>query len=252
MILPPSLQRLSPTSILAILFLLQNSGLALEHQGHWDRIQRRWISGVTDSQLPNLVGPFEPDISEPEKNATRLIFFGDSNDRYLVNDFCAKAEPYPARHDVSEIRGCWHKNLTLTWQPIVGVHPHGPYYQENTGTPFERIRHGMQAQNATFGAPPDLVTFSSNLWDLGQWATATSTLLVNRQVEAQQLRRWSQHTSIILKQIEVRRLLAPWRQLRFGHTNMHRITEITCSYLCDSAARSMGWSGNCDVSNGRP
>ncbi len=116
---------------------------------------------------------------------------------------CLKAEPYPPQHEISSVRGCWHTNLTLTWQPIVGVHPTGPYFLNNTGTPAERIQHGLYAQTNTFGSAPDLITFSSNLWDLGHWATATSTLLANRQIEARQLHEWTQHTSDILKRIEV-------------------------------------------------
>ena len=171
--------------------------------GRFDPYTRRWISAATGLELPDLIGPFAADVPDPSDGATHGLFFGDSNDRYLVNDYCAKEEPIPPQHEVNALRGCWRNNITLSWQPIVGVHPTGPYYMGVSGTPAERIIHGLQAHLNTFGTPPDFITFSSNLWDLGHWAIAKPALLVGRQIEKTELEHWAEHTSHVMTQIEV-------------------------------------------------
>ena len=171
-------------------------------QGQLQNLGNGWLPSEL-KELRDVIGPPSPDVPYVQQKAIHALFFGDSNDRNIVNDFCVKAEPQPPRHEVETLRECWHGNLTLAWQPLIGVHPEGPYWQNLKGTPPERLKHGLQAQLRTFQAPPDLVTLSSNIWDLWHWASTAPALLVNKQIEETQLRNWQAHVSEILSQIEV-------------------------------------------------
>ena len=95
--------------------------------GRWDHSQHNWIADAKDDQLLDLIGPQFPDVAFVDQDAIHGMSFGDSNDRNIINDYCAKDEPHPPQHEIHSIRGCWHSHLTITWQPLVGIHPTGPF-----------------------------------------------------------------------------------------------------------------------------
>ena len=204
MLLPGATKIVSlPVSIVLLPQLLLVASMVAPPPGRWDHVQHRWVADAEDQQLLDLIGPQLPDVPYVDQQAIHGMSLGDSNDRNIVNDYCAKPEPHPPRHEIDSIRGCWHSHLTVTWQPLVGIHPTGPYWQGIKGSPPERLQHGLLAHLRTFQSPPDFVTFSSNLWDLWQWGNANPGLLAADQVEAAELHSWSEHMSTLMHQIEV-------------------------------------------------
>ena len=175
------------------------SSEALIHTDH------NWLS-LLRSQQQDLIGRPSPAVTYVHQRAVHALFFGDSNDRNIVNDFCTKAEPRPPQHEVETLRDCWHGNLTLTWQPMIGVSPFGPYWQNLHGTPRDRLKHGLQEHLRMFQSPPDLVTLSSSLWDLWHWASSAPELLDGKQIEANVLQSWQADLSGLLSHIEVSNL----------------------------------------------
>ena len=174
--------------------------------GYWDLESRRWISTAADWPVKDLIGPAVPEATAVEPTAVHGIFFGDSNDRNMLNDFCLKEEPQaqPHGHNVDTFKTCWHKNLTLSWQALVGVHPTGPYWNGVRGTPSERLEHGLSTMNSQLQASPDFVVVSSNLWDLWHWGTSNVSLLDDMKIASRELSAWGPHLSELLQQVEVR------------------------------------------------
>lgn len=179
------------------------AGILAPPPGHWNEAQHMWVATAEEDQLSDLIGAPLPDVPYVTPQAIHGMSFGDSNDRNIINDYCAKPEPHPPRHEIDSIRACWHANLTMTWQPLVGIHPTGPYWQGIQGSPPQRLEHGLIAQLRTFQSPPDFITFSSNLWDLWGWGNHKPEILSNDQVEAAALAEWAGHMSALMTQIEV-------------------------------------------------
>ena len=184
----------------------QGPKLRVPLSGYWDLESRRWISTAADWPVKDLIGPAVPEATAVEPTAVHGIFFGDSNDRNMLNDFCLKEEPQaqPHGHNVDTFKTCWHKNLTLSWQALVGVHPTGPYWNGVRGTPSERLEHGLSTMNSQLQASPDFVVVSSNLWDLWHWVTSNVSLLDDMKIASRELSAWGPHLSELLQQVEVR------------------------------------------------
>ena len=88
----------------------------------------------------------------------------------------------------------------------VGVHPHGPWWGGETGSPLERLEHGFTAYYATYQTPLDIVTFSSNLWDLQRWSVYNEEALNGGLIREDLLLEWAAHLLDSLSFIEVRSL----------------------------------------------
>lgn len=86
-----------------------------------------------------------------------------------------------------------------------GVHPTGPYWGGVTGTPAERLAHGLDAFQEEYGsmALPDIVIFTSNLWDLQRIGSISQDKLVGHSIEAHELLAYKLDLSAVLSQIEV-------------------------------------------------
>ena len=95
-----------------------------------------------------------------------------------------------------------------THPPILlqtGVHPTGPYWGGVAGTPAERLAHGLNAFQEEYGsmAHPDIVIFTSNLWDLQRIGSMSQDKLVGHSIEAHELLAYKLDLSAVLSQIEV-------------------------------------------------
>ena len=88
----------------------------------------------------------------------------------------------------------------------IGVPPTGPYWQRITGTPQERLAHGVAVFHQQFGASasPDVVVFSSKLWDLHRIGGTAQDNFVGQSIDADELAAYGLHLGSILDQIEVR------------------------------------------------
>lgn len=86
-----------------------------------------------------------------------------------------------------------------------GVHPTGPYWGGVTGTPSERLGHGLTAFRQEYGgsASPDVVVFASNLWDLQRIGSTSQDKFVGHSIEAHELLAYKLDLSAVLSQVEV-------------------------------------------------
>ena len=86
------------------------------------------------------------------------------------------------------------------------MHPTGPYWGGVTGTPTERLAHGLTAFRQEYGgsASPDIVVFASNLWDLQRIGSLSQDKFVGHSIETHELLTYKLDLSSILSQIEVR------------------------------------------------
>ncbi len=117
-------------ALLAIQAFASQPGRTLSNSlppGHWNMDVKRWTSTAADWQVKDLIGPPASETDSVAPTAVHGIFLGDSNDRNMLNDFCLKEEPQaqPHGHTVETFKTCWHRNLTLSWQALVGIHPTG-------------------------------------------------------------------------------------------------------------------------------
>ena len=122
-----------------------------------------------------------------------VLFFGDSIDSYNMFELCeqlntTKEHWSPGDKDGDGKYNHAYDSLNFCMTPsglfvgnyfMCGVSFSGPYWQQQTLTPFERIEwslknwtqggpwphHSDEGRNKTM-APPWLIIFSSNLWDL--------------------------------------------------------------------------------------
>lgn len=215
--------------LIAVLLLCAGQEVALEGlscsnaPGYWNSLFF-WTAADSQCSVKDLIGAPSPEKSSLEPNAIHILMFGDSNDRYIAHDQCMMNEPHS--HGPTTIRHCQQGSVSISWQAMVrfrlcfiavtprrphrpgssaqvGVHPHGPWWGGETGAPLERLDHGFKAYSETYGDNLDVVTFSSNLWDLQRWATYQPESLVGGQLQEQLLVEWTAHLVESLTRIEV-------------------------------------------------
>ncbi len=118
----------------------------------------------------------------------------------------------------------------------VGVHPTGPWWGSVTGSPSERLVHGLEAFALQYGAnaKPDIVVFASNLWDLQRIGSRTPEKFVGQSIEDNELHGFRSDLTAVLKQIEVRAHLHP--ALEISQANMD--VNIDVNMFRDSLAIS--------------
>lgn len=86
------------------------------------------------------------------------------------------------------------------------MHPTGPYWGGVTGTPTERLAHGLTAFRQEYGdkASPDVVVVASNLWDLQRIGSMSQDKFVGHSIEAHELLNYKLDLTSVLTQVEVR------------------------------------------------
>ena len=219
-----------------------NTGLP---PGHWNLEHKRWVS--TDWTVKDLIGPPAPETDQTEPTAVHGVFFGDSNDRNIMNDFCLKEEPQaqPHGHTVQTFKSCWHRNLTLSWQALVGIHPTGPYWNGVTGTPYERLLHGLQKLHGQFEMPPDFLVIASNLWDLWHWGTSNVSLLDDKKIADHELSAWGLHLTSLLNEVEVgHTFIQLWKACTEVQMSAHSTTS--CGSFTAALIHACYWCGTCE------
>lgn len=138
-----------------------------------------------------LTAPLPVGCTSPPNPAwdgrARVLIFGDSVDRYLLQDGCDASggvtpEVYQWGHNFTYFAGappslfCDYRSKepqgTVAFLNVYGSAPRGPYYEghgshaEFCGDTVERVEEGLKQFKRLFGAPPDVVIFRAELWDM--------------------------------------------------------------------------------------
>ncbi|KAK9868849.1 hypothetical protein WJX84_008425 [Apatococcus fuscideae] len=133
-----------------------------------------------------------------------ILLLGDSVDRFVASDICA-GQPYLHKEwsqDLDTYAVCRKQNLTVLWQSLIGVHPEGPWYLHDEGTPAERTVQGFEVYQQFTGALPDVVTLSSAFWDIARWTQHLPAIAASDDLTAELLDEFGQHLSNVMAGIE--------------------------------------------------
>lgn len=151
-----------------------------------------WSVGTFNDSVPCEVCDWIPLLGYNSNIARveplHILFYGDSGDRYIVEDGCNKALLYNGTlHNWASTIIRYEENGTASamcrtdWGTFSFVHlygsaPTGPYMRGHvnadddpyTDTPL-RIRKTYEHYKDQFGHEPHLVVYQSNLWDVSQY-----------------------------------------------------------------------------------
>jgi hypothetical protein len=124
--------------------------------------------------------PCEPETELAQHALPNILIFGDSIDRYMLEDGCEKwggvvtrwATNFSYKVGASADGMCNSSLGTLAFLNIYGSAQKGPYLLGHTNTPDDpfadtelRVQNGLDQYVAKFGAP-QFVFYRSELWDL--------------------------------------------------------------------------------------
>jgi hypothetical protein len=149
-------------------------------------------SGLPPPTPGFLTAPLPVGCTSPPNPAwdgkVRVLIFGDSVDRYLLQDGCEASggvtpEVYQWGHNFTYFAGappslyCDYRSPkapqgTVAFLNVYGSAPRGPYYEghgshsEFCGDTVERVEEGLRQFKRLFGAPPDVVMFRAEVWDM--------------------------------------------------------------------------------------
>lgn len=141
----------------------------------------RWLQfGAAQCGFKNALQEY---LSGSRKHeTTRVLIFGDSTDGILWNAYCdefVKAHNGTIAGQFPPGKARWHHRLNLSYCKqdsgisfghffSVGVHPTGPYFEDNVLNYSRRLEQAKQEFAAKMGGEPDAIIVSSNLWDVAR------------------------------------------------------------------------------------
>jgi hypothetical protein len=134
-----------------------------------------WTAFDGDCSTQNLLFPLTVRPS-PSSRALNILMFGDSVDGCLMNAWCGylvnatrqEVDQWPLNkwHDRIRLSYCQTcSRLNIAHYFNVGVHPSGPYYENNVWNYTERMQKAREAVVEQWGTDmPDIVVASSGVW----------------------------------------------------------------------------------------
>mmetsp|Transcript_16434 Transcript_16434/g.35529 ORF Transcript_16434/g.35529 Transcript_16434/m.35529 type:complete len:334 (+) Transcript_16434:397-1398(+) len=136
----------------------------------------KWVILNSDCRLHNyLIDYFSNSTAEP----LRFLYLGDSVDRGIVAMFCAQLGGVyisPAvlglnhTEDRDALNHCINSTKYQAGQHfMLSVHLSGPYFEKHDSTNvIQRTVKAVKDYKEVYSAYPELVTLSSNLWDIAR------------------------------------------------------------------------------------
>ncbi|KAK9817542.1 hypothetical protein WJX74_002185 [Apatococcus lobatus] len=189
--------RESPGLVLLLLVVLQTASTGAsrcefgELPGRWTGNPPVWqpvdaacrLQDHLQGLIANTAQPSDgPAPAGQAQRKLHILIFGDSVDRMTVNDTCLAqfSHPEPTEevgfHEQRYLLMCKTSSLVMGVQSMIGIKPSGPYRWNLTGTPRDRIQHGVNAFRHAAGVEPDIVLFASSMWDIATWMDQTQIL----------------------------------------------------------------------------